>query len=263
MVIGLVLLRYLIPWVLLSITNEWFKVAFRLFAFQALWELFEAATRISLRLVPLEFEHEVRPEDKTFVVLALMALFQYWGRVIMMDLIEPGPQVACSLGLAVLELLSRTTIVIRDRTYLAMYYRSWSMCKAYWHVNLSGMVRFRCSVLYMHCITEYLMIASAFSFSWAAGLVDYRNKSALLLNLGIQLGSEALTDIAAFYWEIFRSGLPVVQAWDARHKFWTLLFGAFILCFSLFAISQTGTYFCALPDPHSDWAVLKYCGSAK
>eukprot|EP00930_Biecheleria_cincta_P105193 TRINITY_DN9778_c0_g1_i1.p1 TRINITY_DN9778_c0_g1~~TRINITY_DN9778_c0_g1_i1.p1 ORF type:complete len:572 (-),score=92.22 TRINITY_DN9778_c0_g1_i1:90-1805(-) len=263
MVIGLVMLRYLIPWVLLNITNEWLKVAFRLFGFQALGELFEAATRISLRLVPLESEHEVRPEDKTFVVLALMSLFQYWGRVIMMDLIEPGPQVACSLGLAVIELVSRTTIVLRDRTYLAIYYRSWSMSKAYWQVNLSGMVRFRCSNLYMHCMTEYLMIASAFTFSWAAGLVDYKNKAALILNLIIQLGSEAITDIAAFYWEIFRSELPVIQAWDARHKSWTLLFGAFTLCFSLFAISQTGTYFCALPDPHSDWAVLKHCGAAK
>jgi len=210
----------------------------------------------------------MRPEDKTLIVLSMSCLFQYWGRVIMMDLKEPYPQLLCSFGLGLIEFLSRIFVVQRDKTYMTLALLSKSRQDEYWATNAPAMARFRCSTIYMSFLIEYLMMCSSFSFSCYSGLTRGKNMSALFMNLAFQVGAEVITDMAAFYVEIFKNNLPVIQAWNNRHKHWALIFCCFVIVFQLFAISQTGGYFCAVANTKYapgkvGFAALKYCGADK
>jgi len=262
--VALVGLRYFVPVMTAMLTIEWNKVLFRLTLYQMGSEFLVGLTRLSLRFVPLEDQEEVRPEDKPLILLGIMCLFQYWGRIIMMDLKEPGPQIVCSFGLGMIEFFSRITVVSRDKAYMRVVLRSKLRMSAYWSGNAAGMKRFRCSTIYMHGVLEYLMIFSAFSFSYASGLTRAIDLASLSMNLCIQIGSELIVDALSFYWELFREKLPIVAAWDARKPNWAWYFGIFVVCFNLFAISQTGEYFCAFENPDlKDAVVLRYCGREK
>lgn len=254
--VSLIALRYQVPVYVVGLSNDWYKALFRVFVYEFMKECFIAPTRILLRMIPLDCT-EVRPEDKTFVVLGVDCLFAYWGRVIMMDLQEVGPMYFASIGLGLLECTGRITVVMRDRIYLGFLFCSREKGEKFWKANKAAMVRFRCSTVYMHTLLEYLMISSAFWFAAATGAPMWT----LIQNVVIQLVAEMCTDGISFYFEIFRHKLPVIVAWNNRHKYWFLCFGVFTVCFNLFAISQSAQYFCAFRNQNRIEVV--YCASDK
>jgi len=265
---ALIALRYVVPTVILGLDNDWHKAIFRLVVFTAMGEVFVGGTRMVLRFIPLSAEAEMRPEDKSLIVLSMACLFQYWGRVIMMDLKETYPQLLCSFGLGLIEFLARVFVVQRDKLYMTLALRSKQKRDDYWGANQPGMGRFRCSTIYMSFLIEYFMMISAFSFSYYSGLTRGKDMSSLFTNLAFQVASEIMTDVSAGYVELFVSKLPIIQAWRNRHKHWTVIFGSFVIVFQLFAISQTGGYFCAVRNPkygpsEVGFAALKYCGAEK
>lgn len=261
--LALMVLRYQVPLYVVSLTNPWKKVLFRIVVYEMMKEVFVGATRMLLRLIPLSDEHEVRPEDKTFVLLGCDCLFGYWGRIIIMDLNDNAASAVCSFTLALAEFLSRVSVVHRDRLYLAVLFRSGDKRSEYWASNAAAMKRFRCSTVYMHAILEYLMTAAAFTFSWASGITRAKDMGSLVANLVIQVLAEVVCDGLTFYVELFRHKLPIISAWNSRHRHWLLLFVTFTVGFNLFAISQSGEYFCALRNPDTQNIVLTYCGGAK
>lgn len=261
--LALMVLRYQVPLYVVSLTNPWNKVVFRVVVYEIMKEVFVGATRMILRLIPLSDGDEVRPEDKTFVLLGCDCLFGYWGRIIIMDLNDTAASAVCSLALALAEFASRVSVVHRDRLYLAVMFQSSGKRSEFWSTNAAAMKRFRCSTVYMHAILEYLMITAAFSFSWASGMTRDKDMGSLVVNLVIQVLSEVMCDGLTFYVELFKHKLPIISAWNSRHRTWFFLFVVFTVGFNLFAISQSGEYFCALRNPDNQKVILTYCGGAK
>lgn len=263
--ISLLVLRYQVPLVMVGLT-EMHKVVLRVFVFEMVREIFVGITRLLLRTVPLADEEEVRPEDKTFVVLGVDCLFGYWGRIIMMDMQEPWAIAVCSMAVGFIELVSRVSVVKRDRAYLAALFFSPTKRTEFWRTNEAAMKRFRCSSVITHAVLEYLMIAAAAAFSYASGSVRSEKLGKLIVNISFQVFSEVAVDLVSFYWEIVLHKVPIVTAWNARHDYWVVLFGIFTVGFKLFALSQSGQYFCAVRPPPASAAshlrvILLYCGS--
>lgn len=293
--VSLLGLKYIIPFIVIDrLENDYFKVLFRLTAFPATQELFIAAARMCARLIPYEKRNtrtrgsqgsdetldgesdhcDIRAEDKPFLILPQVALFSYFGRFILMGLTDKYAMWAANLGLMLLEICSRAFIVQRDKLYLGrVVLRSPEKMKDWWGTNARGMQKLRCSMIYGHSCTEYLMMASASAYYLGAGIST--DLEAHWYNYFVQVGSELVTDSISLYIEIVRHKMPVQRHWNTRHPHWAAFYAFFIFSINVIIVAHGGMYYCALRDPRQvprkpilyydsrDPVVVTFCGPDK
>jgi hypothetical protein len=258
--IGLLVLKFAVPYLLAHFESEGERVLFRLTVYVLLTELLEGSTRMLVRFIPLDAEMETRPEDKPFGTIGIVCLCGYWGRIIMNSLNETSWIFIANAGVGIIEVIGRLTVVPRDKFYCRLMHLSKKKGDDFWERNASGMKRFRCSMIYTKFCTEYLMIASAASFYFGSAFVKDKDVGKFIMNVLIQLFSEFIVDGVCAYFEFVREKLPVLQAWRGKNPHWVYMFPVFLLAFQLVAVSLSAENFCALRrQGFSDSVLMTFC----